>query len=71
MEASLIHTCPDTSKIDPVNGSFFKRWQERVFFVIDVVDLEHILTDPKPENGSHLLPTWETGNDKLYTQKKL
>ena len=71
MEASLIHTYPDTSKIDLFNGSLFKRWQERVFFVIDVVDLEHILTDPKPENGSHLLPTWETGNDKLYTQKKL
>ena len=31
MEASLVHTLPDTSKIDPFNGTFFKRWQERVF----------------------------------------
>ena len=26
------------------------------------MNLGHILTDPKPKDGSHLLPTWETGN---------
>ena len=57
MEASLVHTLPDTSKIDPFNGTFFKRWQERVFFAIDVVNLGHIMTNLKPEDGSHLLPT--------------
>ena len=57
MEASLVHTHLDTSKIDPFNGTFFKRWQERVFFAIDVVNLGHILIDPKPEDGSQLLPT--------------
>ena len=34
MEASLVHTRLDTSKIDPFNGTFFKRWQERVFFAM-------------------------------------
>ena len=62
MEASLVHTCPDTSKIDPFNGTFFKRWQKRVFSVIDVVNLGYILTDPKLEDGFDLLPAWETGN---------
>ena len=57
MKASLIHTHPDTSKINPFNGTFFKRWQERVFSTIDVVNLGNILTDPKPEDGSHMLPT--------------
>ena len=28
-------------------------------------DLGHILTDPKPEYGSHLLPTWEIGNKQV------
>ena len=51
MEASLVHTRPDTSKIDPFNGTFFKRWQKRVFSTIDVVNLGHILIDQKPENG--------------------
>ena len=60
MEASLIHTCPNTSKIDPFNETFFKRRQERVFCTIDIVNLGHILTDLKPEDGSHLLPTWKT-----------
>ena len=62
MEASLVHTRPDTSKIDPFNGTFFKRWHERFFFAIDVVNLGYILTDPKPEDNSDLLPTWEMGN---------
>ena len=57
MEASLVHTHLDTSKIDPFNGTFFKRWQEKVFSAIDVVNLGHILTDPKLEDGSHLLQT--------------
>ena len=65
MEASLVHTRPDTSKIDPFNGTFFKRSQERVFSAIDVVNLGHILIEPKPEDGSHLLPTWETKNKQV------
>ena len=48
MEASLVHTCLDTSKIDLFNKTFFKRWQERVFSAIDVVNLGHILIDLKP-----------------------
>ena len=51
MEASLVHTRPDTSKIDHFNGTFFKRWQEMVFSTIDVVNLWYILTDPKSEDG--------------------
>ena len=65
MEVSLVHTRPDISKIDPFNGTFFKKWQERVFSAIDVVNLRHILIDPKLEDGSHLLPTWETGNKQV------
>ena len=65
MEASLVHTCPDTSKIDSFNGTFFKRQQEMVFLAIDVVNWGHILTDPKPKDGSELLPTQETGNKQV------
>ena len=36
-----------------------------VFSTIDVVNLGNILIDPKPEDGSHLLPTWETGNKQV------
>ena len=39
MEASLVHTHSDKSKIDPFKGTFFKRWKERVFSIIDVVNL--------------------------------
>ena len=50
METSLVHTLPDTYKIDPYNGTFFKRWQERVYFAINVVNLGHILIDLKPKS---------------------
>ena len=33
MEASLVHTHFDTSKIDPFNGTFFKRWWEMIFSI--------------------------------------
>ena len=36
-----------------------------VFLAIDVVNLGHILTNPKPEDGSKLLPTQETGNKQV------
>ena len=36
-------------------------FRKRVFSKIDVMNLGHILTDPKPEDGSHLLPTKKTG----------
>ena len=29
------------------------------------MNLGHILTDPKPKDGSHLLPTLETGNKQV------
>ena len=65
MEASLVHARPNTYKIDPFNRTFFKRWKERFFSTIDVVNLGHILTDPKLEDSSDLFPTWEMGNKQV------
>ena len=39
--------------------------KERVFYVIDVVNLGHILTDPKSKDGSESLPTWEIGDKQV------
>ena len=55
METSLVQACPDTSKIGTFNGTFFKRWQERVYCGIDVVNLGHNLIDPKPMSDSENL----------------
>ena len=62
METSLVHTPLVTSKIDPFNGTFFKRCQEKVFFAIDVVKLEHVLTNLKLKDNFKNLPTWEIRN---------
>ena len=69
MEASLVHTCSDTYKIYPFNETFFKRWQERVFSIIDVVNLGHILTNLKPKDKYEFFLTWETGNKQVRHDK--
>lgn len=44
MDATLTNTkIPDVSKIDVFNGSFFKRWQERVFSAFDVMNFADYL----------------------------
>ena len=65
MDAALTKI-PDVSKIDVFNGSFFKRWQERVFSSLDVMNYADYLTKAKPEEGSedydNALAKWEKGN---------
>ena len=65
MEASLVHNHADTSKIDPFNRTLFKRWQERVYSAIDVVNPGHILTYPKPKSDSKDLSKWENKNKQV------
>ncbi|KAF8379797.1 hypothetical protein HHK36_029246 [Tetracentron sinense] len=62
MDAAAMITAkslPDTSKIESFNGLFFKRWQERVFSSLDMVNLTHILKDPKPSEDAEKIQTWE------------
>ena len=65
MEASLVHTCPDTFKTNPFNRTLFKRWQEKVLLTIDVVNLGHILIDLKPKDDYEIFLTWETRNKQV------
>ena len=65
METSTVYTHLNTSKIDPFNGIFFNRCQEKVYSAIDVVNLVNILTDPKPKTDSEDLSKWENGNKQV------
>ena len=65
METSLVHTRPNTSKIDPFNGTFFKRWQERVYSAIDVVNLRLILTDSNLRVTLKIYPNGKMRTNKL------
>lgn len=67
MDVALTNTkIPDVSKIDVFNGSFFKRWQERVFSTFDVMNFADYLTKPKLKEGSKnydkVVAEWEKGN---------
>ena len=48
---------PDVSKIEQFNGDNFKRWQERVFSVLDMHGVAFALTDAKPVETSN--KQWE------------
>ena len=58
METSLVHTHLETSKIYPFNGTFFKRYQERAYSTVNVVNLGHILIDPKTKSDFEDLSKW-------------
>ena len=56
METSLVHTRLNTFKIGLFIEMFFKRWQKSVFSIIDVVNMEHVLTNLKLKDNSEFLP---------------
>ncbi|KAM7523834.1 hypothetical protein LguiA_013736 [Lonicera macranthoides] len=54
MDAALVaaRSLPDTSKIDRFDGTHFRRWQERIYSTLDVLNLAQYLTQPEPQEGS-------------------
>jgi hypothetical protein len=60
----------DATKIEPLNGNNFKRWQQKVLAVLDFTKISCALHEPKPdvESGeksrekSKKLKNWEMAN---------
>ena len=53
MDATIINkTIPDVTKIEPFNGSNFKRWQQRIMMLLDIACVAFVLTDLKPEEDT-------------------
>ena len=46
---STVSKFPDTSRIETFGGQNFKRWQERVFSILDLHGMVFALTEPKPD----------------------
>ena len=59
---------PDVSKIEPFNGEHFKRWQDKIYYILDVHNLAEYLTLSPPEEGckdfDNKTKTW-TANNKI------
>ncbi|KAK0584013.1 hypothetical protein LWI29_006503 [Acer saccharum] len=68
----------DISKIEPFNGSHFKRWQEKVTDTPDVLNFVDYLTQTKPEknpekpeeNYAELLEAWNKRNKNLKSSER-
>lgn len=61
---------PDLNKIEPFSGFHFKRWEERVLFLLEMVGVAFVLTNTKPEDNqdqykltrSYSSQIWEKAN---------
>lgn len=57
---------PETSKIKPFGGIFFKPWHDRIYGTLDVINLAEFLTEPPPDSDSEnyevLLQDWIKAN---------
>ena len=55
---------PDVSKIEVFVNDNFKRWQERIFSLLDVHGVAYALTDPKPplDAGKQIQDAWLYAN---------
>ncbi|EOY30206.1 Beta-galactosidase 7-like protein [Theobroma cacao] len=59
--ASYAKPFPDISKIEVFDGRNFKRWQERIFSILDVHGVAFALIDSKPDDVKMLEP-WMHAN---------
>ena len=61
---SLAKPFLDVSKIEVFSEHNFKRWQERIFSLLDMHGVAYALTDPKPaEDADHQIQqNWQHAN---------
>ena len=52
--ATNVKSLPDISRIEPFNGTHYKRWQEKVMSALDVTGYSFAITDPKAEKEKDL-----------------
>ena len=53
---------PDISRIEVFNGENFKRWQERIFTVLDMHGVAYALTSLKPAADDPEYESWAYAN---------
>ena len=53
---------PDISRIEVFNGENFKRWQERIFTVLDMHGVAFALTTPRPAANDPGYESWAHAN---------
>ena len=59
-----IKSLTDTSKIEPFDGTRFKRWHEKVFDTLDVMNLTEYVALPQPDDteNDQVIDEWKRAN---------
>lgn len=45
----------DVSKVEAFNGSYFKRWQKRVLFLVEMAIVAYVLFEPRVQESEDQL----------------
>ena len=61
LAATNVKSLLDISRIEPFNGTHYKRWQEKVMSILDVTGYAFAITDPKSKKEKDL-KNWEKAN---------
>ncbi|KAL0373323.1 UNVERIFIED_CONTAM: hypothetical protein Sradi_3248000 [Sesamum radiatum] len=48
--ATLSRTLPDLSKLEPLDGTNFKRWSQKLLIFFEQLDVDYVLFADPPEN---------------------
>ncbi|KDO37542.1 hypothetical protein CISIN_1g041870mg, partial [Citrus sinensis] len=66
---------PDTKKIEPFGGNFFKWWHDRIYDTLHAMNLDEFLTEPPPDSDSEnyevLLQNWIKANRNMLEPKSM
>lgn len=50
MDSSLFETLPDLSKLEPLDGSNYKRWAQRLLIFFEQLEIDYVLYENCPEH---------------------
>ena len=59
---AAVKSIPDIAKIDTFRGTNYKRWRNRIYDTLDVLNLAGYLTQPQPDAASENYQAWVRAN---------
>lgn len=65
----MITLVPELSKLEPFDGKHFRRWLQKLMFVLETINFSYVLTEPKSyENDKLHMNLLRLGRVRLGTK---
>ena len=63
--STLVKTLPDLSKLEPLDGTNFKRWSQRLLIFFEQLEIDYVLMEECPQ------PIWADDGSSSETDQKI